>query len=236
MTPSEPTLPEPPALPDAVLWDMDGTLIASEPYWMDAERTLVESFGLAWSHEDGLAMVGLPLLAAGEVIAAHGVPLPPQEIVDRLVAVVADHLAREVPWQPGALRLLTELHEAGVPSALVTMSYRVLAEKILAAVPGGGFTTMVCGDDVKHGKPHPEPYLMAASRLGVDPTRCVAVEDSLPGLSSALAAGTRTIGVEVMVPIPVVPHLSRVASLEDLDLADFASVASGQILDQLATR
>lgn len=223
-------------LPDAVLWDMDGTLIASEPYWMDAERVLVESFGLSWSHEDGLAMVGLPLIAAGEVIAAHGVPLPPQEIVDRLVSVVADHLEQEVPWQPGALRLLTELHEAGVPSALVTMSYRVLAEKIVAAVPGGGFATMVCGDDVTHGKPHPEPYLMAAARLGVDPARCVAVEDSLPGLSSALAAGTRTIGVEVMVPIPVAPKLSRVASLEDLSLADLAGVASGQVLDLLSSR
>ena len=224
-----------PVLPAAVLWDMDGTLVASEPYWMEAERALVESYGLTWTHEDALTMVGMPLVAAGEVMAAHGVPLPAQEIANRLVAVVAEHLEREVPWQPGALRLLTELHEAGVPSALVTMSYRVLAEKIVEAVPGGGFATMVCGDDVTHGKPHPEPYLTAAQRLGVDPRRCVAVEDSLPGLSSALDAGARTIGVEVMVPIPAVPKLSRVASLDDLTLDDLARVASGHVVDLLGS-
>ena len=221
-----------PTLPDAVLWDMDGTLVASEPYWMEAERELVESYGLTWTHEDALAMVGMPLLTSGNIMAAHGVPLPGQEIADRLVAVVAERLAREVPWQPGALRLLTELHEAGVPIALVTMSYRVLAEKIVHAVPGG-FETMVCGEDVTHGKPHPEPYLTAARHLGVDPSRCVAVEDSLPGISSALDSGARTIAVEVMIPIPEVPGLTRVSSLEDLSLEDLARVASGEVLDRL---
>ena len=222
-------------LPAAVLWDMDGTLVASEPYWMHAERELVESYGLTWTEQDALAMIGMPLVAAGEVMAAHGVPLPAQEIADRLVAVVAGRLEHEVPWQPGALRLLTELHEAGVPCALVTMSYRVLAEKIVHAVPGGGFTTMVCGDDVTHGKPHPEPFLTAAERLGVDASRCVAVEDSLPGISSALDAGARTIAVEVMVPIPSVPNLSRVSSLDDLSLADLGRVASGEVLDLLGS-
>ncbi|MDQ2625086.1 MAG: HAD family phosphatase [Actinomycetota bacterium] len=235
MTTSDLSTRAPRDLPAAVLWDMDGTLVASEPYWMEAERELVESYGLTWTSEDALAMVGMPLVAAGEVMAAHGVPLPAQEIADRLVAVVAEHLEREVPWQPGALRLLTELHAAGVPCALVTMSYRVLAEKIVHAVPGGGFATMVCGDDVTHGKPHPEPYLMAAARLGVDPARCIAVEDSLPGLSSALDAGTKTIGVEVMVPIPVVPKLSRVGSLDDLTLDDLARIASGEVLDLLGS-
>lgn len=235
MNPSVPTSPESDRLPAAVLWDMDGTLVASEPYWMAAEREIVESYGLTWTHEDALAIVGLPLIVGGEVIAAHGVPLAPHEIVDRLVGTVADRLAREVPWQPGALRLLTELHEAGVPCALVTMSYRVLAEQIVSAVPGGGFAAMVCGDDVTHGKPHPEPYLKAAALLGVAPERCVAIEDSLPGLSSALDSGARTIGVEVMVPIPSVPLLSRVSSLEELSLADLASVGSGRVLDFLAT-
>lgn len=235
MNPSVPTSPESDRLPAAVLWDMDGTLVASEPYWMAAEREIVESYGLTWTHEDALAIVGLPLIVGGEVIAAHGVPLAPHEIVDRLVGTVADRLAREVPWQPGALRLLTELHEAGVPCALVTMSYRVLAEQIVSAVPGGGFAAMVCGDDVTHGKPHPEPYLNAAALLGVAPERCVAIEDSLPGLSSALDSGARTIGVEVMVPIPSVPLLSRVSSLEELSLADLASVGSGRVLDFLAT-
>jgi len=214
---------------------MDGTLIASEPFWMDAERRLVESYGLTWTEQDAVGMVGLPLLAAGEVIAAHGVPLPAQEIADRLVLEVAQRLEHEVPWQPGALELLAGLAEAGVPSALVTMSYRVLAEKILAQAPGG-FAAVVCGDDVTHGKPHPEPFLTAAAQLGVDVTRCVAVEDSLPGVAAARASGARTIAVEVMVRIPPAPGLSRVASLADVGLADLAAVARGEVLDHLAQR
>lgn len=227
------TSPQP--LPEAVLWDMDGTLIASEPYWMDAERALVEAHGQTWSAETAFQLIGQPLLVAGEVIAAHGVPLSPEEIVERLVADVAASLRREVPWQPGALRLLAELHEAGVPCALVTMSYRPLAETILDAVPGG-FAAVVCGEDVENGKPHPEPYLEAAARLGVDASRCVAVEDSLPGISSALASGARTVGVEVMVPLPEREGLSRVPSLEALTLADLVRIGAGEQLDLLGSR
>src|SRR5690606_41461299 len=128
---------------------MDGTLIASEPFWMDAERRLVESYGLTWTEQDAVGMVGLPLLAAGEVIAAHGVPLPAQEIADRLVLEVAQRLAVEVPWQPGALELLAALAEAGVPSALATMSYRVPAAKSLAQAPRG-FAAAACADGGSH--------------------------------------------------------------------------------------
>lgn len=236
MVTSTAALPDVPTmLPEAVLWDMDGTLVASEPYWMEAERRLVESYGLAWSDEDALAMVGLPLIAGGEIMAAHGVPLAPEEIVARLVTEVAEHLSREVPWQPGARELLAALDEAGVPCALVTMSYRVIAEQILDSAPGG-FAAIVCGDDVTHGKPHPEPFLRAAAQLGVDARRCVAIEDSLPGISAALASGARTVGVQVMVPVPAVPELSRVASLTDLSLADLGAVSAGRTIDRLSAR
>lgn len=220
------------ALPAAVLWDMDGTLIASEPYWMAAERRLVEEHGLTWTEEDAVQMVGMPLPAAAGVLAAHGVRLPTEEIVDRLVAEVGDRLAAEVPWQPGALRLLTELAEAGVPSALVTMSYRVLAERVVDHAPGG-FAAVVCGDEVRRGKPDPEPFLTAAAKLDVDVARTVAIEDSLPGISAALASGARTIGVEVIVPIPAAPGLSRVGSLEELTLEDLAAIGAGKTIDLL---
>ena len=223
-----------PDLPAAVLWDMDGTLINTEPYWIAAETELVEAHGGTWSHEQGLAMVGRPLPVSAEILRAQGVDLPMEEIVDFLTGRVVEDLSRHVPWQPGARELLAGLADAGVPCALVTMSYRRLAETFVAATPDGWFRAVVAVDDVVDGEPHPEAYLTAAEQLGVDPTRCVAVEDSPSGIGSALAAGARTIGVEVMVPVEPAPGLSRVASLADLDLADLARVARGDVLDLLA--
>jgi HAD superfamily hydrolase (TIGR01509 family) len=216
-----------------VLWDLDGTLVNSEPYWMAAEAELVAEHGGQWSYEDGVRLVGRPLLEAAGLIAAHGVDLEPSAIVERLVGDVSRRLREAVPWQPGALELLTALRDAGVPCALVTMSYRVLADAVTSAAAPGLFAAVVCGDEVTHGKPHPEPYLRAAQLLSVDIERCVAVEDSRPGIGSALTSGARTIGVQVVVPVEPAPGLSRVASLEQLDLDAVRSVASGRVLDLL---
>ncbi|WP_298460065.1 HAD family phosphatase [uncultured Cellulomonas sp.] len=224
-----PAAPRP--APPAVLWDMDGTLVNTEPYWMAAETELVGAHGGTWSYEQGLAMVGQPLPVSGQILRDHGVDLPVEEIVDFLIGRVVEQVTRHVPWQPGAREVLEALAAAGVPCALVTMSYRRLAEPFVAAAPAGVFRTVVVGDEVTHGKPHPEAYLTAAARLGVDPTRCVAVEDSPSGIGSALAAGARTIGVEVMLPIAPAPGLSRVSSLTELDLASLARVAGGDVLD-----
>jgi len=213
---------------------MDGTLIDSEPYWMAAETELVEAHGGVWSHQDGLGLVGNALPESGQILRSHGVDLTAEQIVDFLVRRVAEEISRAVPWQPGALELLTALAEAGVPCALVTMSYRSLTEPLVAAAPAGVFGAVVTGDEVTNGKPHPEPYLRAAALLGADVRDCVAIEDSPPGIGSARAAGARTIAVEVMVPVPAEPGLSRVTSLVDLTLADLRRVAAGEVIDLLA--
>lgn len=220
-------------LPAAVLWDMDGTLINSEPYWMAAEGELVARHGGTWSHEDGLSVVGTPLETAAQILIDHGVRLSVPEVLEFLIARVEAALVAAVPWQPGARELLERLTDAGVPNALVTMSYRSLAAPVVGGVPAGVFGAVVCGEDVTNGKPDPEAYLVAAERLGVDIRRCVAIEDSVPGIASAYAAGARTIGVQVMVPIEPRPGLSRVAALADVSVDDLCRVAGGETIDRL---
>ncbi|MET4223813.1 HAD superfamily hydrolase (TIGR01509 family) [Oerskovia enterophila] len=219
------------ALPQAVLWDMDGTLVDTEPYWIAAEHELVEAHGGTWSHEQALQMVGNPLTESATILQGAGVDLPSEQIIDFLISRVIEQVRVEVPWQPGARELLAELRERGVPCALVTMSYRSLAEPVVGMTPPGSFETLVCGDEVTHGKPHPEPYLVAAERLGVDVTRCVAIEDSPTGIGSAQAAGAATLGVEAVVPVPVLPGLSRTPSLALVDVDMLSRILAGDVVD-----
>lgn len=187
---------------DAVLWDMDGTLVDTEPYWVDVERRLVESHGGTWTDADAMNLVGNDLLDSGRYIReVGGVHLPPEEIVELLLDGVVEHIAREVPWRPGARELLAALRADQVPCALVTMSYERFVAPVLAALPKGSFDVVVTGDAVRQGKPHPEPYLHAARLLGVEPQRCVAIEDSNTGARSAEAAGCLVVVVENHVPV-----------------------------------
>ncbi|MFL6105356.1 MAG: HAD family hydrolase [Marmoricola sp.] len=189
-------------VPAAVLFDMDGTLVDTEPYWIETEFNLVAEFGGTWSMEHALNLVGNDLLVSGAYIREHGgVDLDPAEIVDRLLDGVVSRVRHQVPWQPGARELLTELNLAGVPCGLVTMSWQRFVTPILEALPPSSFATVVTGDRVELGKPHPEPYLLAAAELGVDPSDCLAIEDSNTGAKSAEAAGCTVLVVPNHVPV-----------------------------------
>ena len=180
---------------------MDGTIVDTEPYWMRAETLLVESYGGTWTHEEALSLVGQGLWHSARILQAKGVTLSEDELIQSLTASVMDQIRVAIPWRPGALELLTELREEGVKTALVTMSLRSLAELVVSLIDFPAFDAIVSGDDVTHSKPHPEPYLRGAELLGVDIRDCVALEDSLPGLASAVASGAVSIGVPHMVAI-----------------------------------
>ncbi|MDN4473122.1 HAD family hydrolase [Demequina zhanjiangensis] len=218
--------------PVAVLWDMDGTLIDSEPYWISAEKQLASRFGVEWTDEDGLSLVGRALPESAVILADRGIDLPHEQIVEFLVASVAGDMAVRVPWQEDARALLNEVVGAGIPCALVTMSYARLAQAFQARVPEA-FQVVVSGDEVEHGKPDPEAYLLAAQRLGVDIERCVAIEDSRSGVRSAAASGARTIAVRRLTPLEEIEGVSRVASLEHVTVDTLRAVARGQVLDSL---
>lgn len=214
---------DPARLPAAVLWDMDGTIVDTEPYWMRAETELIESFGGSWSADDGLQLVGSGLLDAAAIIREAGVDLPLPEIVDRLTDRVMALIAQEVPWRPGARELLGELRAAGVRTALVTMSLRRMALTVADALGSDAFDLVVAGDDVTRPKPHPEPYLTAAERLGVSIRDCVAIEDSEFGLVSAVSSGAATIGVPCHVTLHEAPTHELWPSLAGRTLDDLAA-------------
>ena len=206
--------------PAAVLWDMDGTLVDTEPYWLTAETELVQAWGGDWTLEDGLSLVGSSLERSSLIIASRGVELHPQEIIQVLTDRVIAQLADEVPWRPGARELLVALHDAGVPTALVTMSIRRMADYIAHAAGFPAFDVVIAGDEVVNGKPDPEPYLRAAQALGVDPTDCIAVEDSEFGVASAVASGATTLAVPLHVPLPASPAYALWDSLDGKTVDD----------------
>ena len=215
----------------AVLWDLDGTLVDTEPYWIAAEYRLVESFGGTWTDRDAHQLVGNPLLVSAAYLRDHGnVQLPLPQIVDRLLGEVIEQTRRHTVWRPGALNLLSELSAAGVPCAMVTMSYRGLAEAVADQLPAGTFATLVCGDEVANGKPHPEAYLEAAARLGVPASACLAIEDSPAGLGSAEAAGCVVIAVPNQVPIEPAGTRTIIPTLSCVGVADLHTLMAERAL------
>jgi HAD superfamily hydrolase (TIGR01509 family) len=221
-----------PPLPAAVLWDMDGTIIDTEPLWMAAEDALVTSHGGTWTHADGLSLVGSDLLESAVFLRERGnIPMTPPQIVEHMVGEVLKGVADGVTWQPGVFELLTELRELGVPQALVTMSYRSLAEAVVRQLPDGLFGAVVTGDEVTHGKPHPEPYLTAARELGVDPAGCVVIEDSPRGAASGLAAGALVLSIPNAVAAVPEPGLVVIDSLAGTRAKDLLALFEDSALD-----
>lgn len=179
----------------AVLWDMDGTLIDSEPAWIQAQTAIVANFGGTWTKDDGLALVGSSMEETVRALQSKGVAMDDQDLLRDLEGHVLATFRRGISWRPGALRLIESINAAGVPQAIVTTSRRILVEPVLERLQNHGVRLAITGDDVERGKPDPEPYLRAADILNVDITACVAIEDSPTGIRSAIAAGAVTIGV-----------------------------------------
>jgi HAD superfamily hydrolase (TIGR01509 family) len=207
-------------LPLAVLWDMDGTLVDTEPYWISTEYELAERYGGSWSEAHALNLVGNDLRVSAAYIRQHmGIDLEIDEIVEALLDGVVRKVQAEVPWRPGAVDLIDRIRASGIPCALVTMSYDRFVAPILAQLPPETFRVVVTGDRVEQGKPHPEPYLTAAAALGVPASDCLAIEDSNTGAKSAEAAGCLVLVVENHVPVLPTERRVFADTLEGIDLA-----------------
>lgn len=189
--------------PAAILFDHDGTLVDTEPVWAAAKVALAAEFGGTWTEQDTLDCLGLSMQFTLDRLRERGVNLPDEEINNLLVAKVHETLAQQpVEFLPGIERFLLEVREAQIPAAVVTNATTSVARRTANAAPEGTFSVIIGNDETTHPKPNPQPYLLAVERLGVDPTQCVAIEDSPSGVRSATAAGMRVIVVPGELEVP----------------------------------
>ncbi len=218
----------------AVLFDMDGTLIDSEELWWTAECRVMGECGSSWTRADQAHCLGGPLERVTVYMAEKaGATASPQELGGALLDTMESLLRNDaVLWRPGAFALLRECRDAGMPTALVSASYRRLLDAVSDSVnhhPGlthPAFDVTVAGDEVSRGKPHPEPYLEAARLLGVDIHRCVVVEDSPTGVASGQASGALVLAVPHVVGIDAAARRRVVPSLDGVCLADLVDWVS----------
>lgn len=208
----------------AVLFDLDGTLVDSEPVWEAALRRLARELGGELSEGARRATVGTSVPVSVEIVQADvGRPdADPAELGERLIADVRERLAAGVRWRPGARELVDAVRAAGILTALVTNTERELVRISFGALLDELFDGSVCGDEVSRSKPDPEPYRTAAALLGVDLAAAVAVEDSPAGAAAAAAAGCPVLVVPAEVPVPPGPHRTFAASLAGVGVADLA--------------
>ena len=193
--------------PGAVLWDMDGTLVDTERFWLSAQQGLVARHGLPpLTLGQDAELVGASMDIAVRLFQSLGVPLSADEIVADLSRDVAQRIDASLDWRPGARELLRDLAANQVPTALVTNSARLIVDEVLAQLHEHVFDAVVTDDDVELGKPDPGPFLLAAERLGVEARRCVVVEDSLNGLGGAIAAECVPVGIPHAIELPPSPH------------------------------
>jgi HAD superfamily hydrolase (TIGR01509 family) len=210
----------------AVLFDMDGLLVDTEPLWLETETAVMARLGAPWTPQDQQALLGGSMERTVSYLLGKATrPVPPEIVARWMLDGMLDR-ARDgrVVVRPGARELVTEVAAAGLPYALVTSSQRRFADAVLAAT-GMTFPVTVCGEDVTATKPDPEPYLLAAKLVDADPARCVVLEDSPNGVASAAAAGCRVLAVPSLLPIQPEPGRVVLGSLRDVTLAMLRELA-----------
>ncbi|WP_422747329.1 HAD family hydrolase [Mycobacterium sp. WMMD1722] len=213
----------------AVLWDMDGTLVDSEKLWDISLAELYRKLGGEISDETRAALVGSSAANTIRTVYADlGLEPDPAAMAaaDRWLHDYTGELfsTRGLPWCDGARELLEDVAAAGVPMALVTNTQRELTEQALDSIGRHFFTATVCGDEVAHGKPAPDPYRRAAQILGIEPGHCLAVEDSATGSQAAESAGAPVLVVPNDVPVPSSPRRRQVGSLRGFGVRELRAI------------
>jgi HAD superfamily hydrolase (TIGR01509 family) len=180
----------------AVVFDLDGVIVDSEPVWEEVRRAYVADHGGRWRPDTQRRLMGMSTPEWAEYLSSElGVDQPPSEVARGVVEQMAERYHRSLPLMPGAVDAVRRM-AARFPLGLASSSPRSLIDRVLAEADlAGAFKTTLSTEEVARGKPAPDVYLTVASRLGVEPEHCLAVEDSSNGLRSAAAAGMTVVAV-----------------------------------------
>ncbi len=181
---------------EAIIFDMDGLLVDSEPVWDEARRRLAHEVGQDWNEADHQACMGVSTATWGNYMVRRlDLHMTAEEVQDLIVGKMLDIYAEGIPYMPGAVAAV-DLAAAYAPLGLASGSDRRLIDVVTRdPVMAGKFRAVVCADEVPAGKPAPDVYLAAAAALGVDPRRCICLEDSGSGIRSGVAAGMQVVAV-----------------------------------------
>ena len=208
-------------IPEAILIDMDGTLVDSEPLWFAGEAQLMAQFDFEWKHENQAQVLGGPIAKVGRYMSqlANGANTP-EFFSESLIANVSASFEEQLSLLPGALQILEGAKSMGIPVALVSASPRQLVEACDRFLGVGFFDALVSCDDVTNTKPDPESYLKAAQILGVAISNCLVLEDSQTGVTSGKASGAKVIAIPHLVSIKEDDQVKVVKTLAGLQVTD----------------
>ena len=214
----------------AVLFDMDGTLVDSEKLWDVSLAALYEELGGRLTPDVRASMVGGSAEDTMRTVYTDlGLELDPVAMTDSirwLHDYTAELFDNGLPWCDGAQDLLEALAAEGTPMALVTNTQRPLTDRALNSIGRRYFSATVCGDEVPRGKPAPDAYLRAAALLDLPPSACLAIEDSVTGTAAAEGAGCPVLVVPNDVAVPRGPRRRHISSLTGVAVGDLSRVFS----------
>lgn len=215
---------------EAVFWDMDGTLLDSEPIWIEEEAKLMQSLGVDWNEDDARICLGGPMHRVDAYMRERsGDRHEPLELSGILIKQMVNRLNESVSFTPGAERLLRELHLLEVPMALVTASTREIVNAALSSIGSHYFERTISADDVLETKPNPEGYISAAAQLEVSIERSLIIEDSHTGMTAAIESGAFVLGIPHFYQLPTGHKVRHIESLDKLDSKILAELFEGII-------
>ena len=214
---------------EAVLWDMDGTLIDSEPIWIAQERELMNSLGVNWSESDAIHCIGGPMTRVDAYMRSkldvqQQELYPPMALTALLLERMEQELPKAVSFAPGSEALLREMNNLSISQGLVSASSRALVDAGLSFVGSDFFKVSISNDDVEFSKPHPEGYQKAAQSLGVNIENCLILEDSVTGVTAAIESGAYVLGIPHVTDLPKGKKVVHRKSLVDLDVNGLVNI------------